>query len=777
LIRTLLAEEETAYWEGREGTIFLLSDEGLTNGVAPRVLFRGHINAMPTVLQNREISLTLVDVMGSEFSVFNLNKTFTVTIGDEHPTKPAGTNGMIYNLPFGEMNDAGYLDANREPADDGPVPARDCGDKLLALPDIESRDYDSNLPQISQKDSVSMDGGGSIVVPTHVFVSAVIGGVVGPPSTATAFLAINGDGLGGPSLPHAHREVWMGDGLTPDYWLVWITTVPGFHPYNSPLVDRRARVKQVSATPTNPSWPPGGWEFFVDFTSVDDGDQWGAQYVGPPINLQATVNTSGTKSYYYAVSSITLFGESAPSAPILVQNVGDPLDINLTWNSPTENPDFVVAYRVLRSETAPPRTYLHVTNDNATDGLTPELSYHDTGIDLPKSFNLWSEEALASPFVWAWMAVSLGEIQEFDVYGSDQADGQQPRRVKLDPNDGTILKYDSADWPYPGRKWVEFTNSDGVAIRQMGFFARGIPLKHHRAGTVTFTAKTCGYVGLNGKVINQAFLALQFLFNEFVLKNKGEGYRNGAYGPLETFENSDPILWTRLFQVAQNVSATLMNTELGFLADFAITEPMTVREIIRRFCLSYWSLFGINHHGQPFPILLNPSAPLTGGRLYRHPIELETITQVFAPEQRINRIEYFYDYDPDAQVYRGPAQIVQDIPSQQAHSIGGKKRIFNLKVEAFCIRDADTAQVAQSNGIACYRKAPRYVGLPVNLTGLHDEPGDRIRFTHWDGIGSNGDVNTSLTVMRHRINPVAVALQPDSMPVELIGIDMTRMTP
>jgi hypothetical protein len=801
LLRALLVREDTGYWEGREGIFYLLSDQGLLAGTPPMMLFRGVVASHPTLLPDRQVSIDLVDVIGSEFSIFNLDKTLGVLIGDEHPTKPKETEGLIYSMVMGEVSDAGAIDALGNNVEKGMIPARDCGDKIIGDGNQCAGVEDTNAPMVVNAANVNVVGSGNIAVPTRILVAPIINGVIGPASISpTGMLDPNGNGAGGPIDPHADRFVFDGiavpEGSTLDGYIAWLTTVSAFHPCSNPLADPHAVYKYIDAAPTNPDWPPRNpadgpyWQYYVDFISIDDGQIWGPTNVSEPTNLTAApTGDGGTSSLTYGVSTLTALGESKPvfvtvdNAPA-VRTPDNP--VTISWEPPNTNPALVLGYRLLGPMGVDDAGQACATSSlGVTQNTSEAPTFVDDGSATPVPVVPDTGDAPADDSVWAWRALAIGELAHFNVFASDLAvattpdgstpgsTGTQPKRIIIDPNNPYLLQPESDAWPHDTR-WVEFINSDGVAIRQSGFYLRGPLLAAHRDGSVTAAAQVCGYKGLNGVMIDQAFYQFQFMLNEFALKNHGEGYRSGDWGPTERFANGDPVLWTRKFKEAQDLTIDWLGG-LGSIGAIAITDPgMTIREFISRFCVTYGSFFGVNRFGQPYPVLLDPAAALNQGRRYRNPIEIDALEQAFAPEYRTNQITFSYDWDPDAQTYRVVDLIIEDVTSQFAHGTGGIKRVIPATHECFCSRDAATVIMHQTKFLQLFRKAPRYVGFPTDLTALHDENGDRARVTHWDGLGLLGDIETNLAVMRHRFDVMPEALE-IGQPVTITGLDMSRV--
>jgi len=215
-----------------------------------------------------------------------------------------------------------------------------------------------------------------------------------------------------------------------------------------------------------------------------------------------------------------------------------------------------------------------------------------------------------------------------------------------------------------------------------------------------------------------------------------------------------------------------MGNDTGFQGAWCINEPTTLRDFIQRFCVSFGCLFGINHHGQAFPVLPYTTADLTLGRLYRYPYDLESVPlSAPIPGNRYNRVWYNFDWDSDLKQYRFIDYMVENQASQFAHGTQEKKTIYepNENLSLFCTRYPETAAVAMANFILCYRKAPVHTTLtPLDLTGLHDELGDRIRYEHWNS--PRPSTSTQILVLRHVLD-----VNPGQESVVLVGMDMNRI--
>lgn len=708
---------------------------------------------------DRKAMVEIQDVVGSQFGTLDPQKTIGLPVGSEHPSLPEASKGRIYNILLGEKSDAGAPGATGESVSVGMMPVVDCGDQFLPgeTPDPEGRLFNDSLTQVDDAADVNLTGtGGTITYPTRVFVAPIIGGEIGPFSNVpTGFLDDNGDGLGGPSIPHAHRKIWMDIAGGADEYLTVFTKVPGFHPQTNPTVDLNARYQIVSGTPSMPAFPPrnGGvgpqWDFFVDYLDDTNGAQWGVLSISAPLNLNYTITgTPGTTRYVYAVSALGTLGESPRSAVLVVEDgpaiLNGTDNIVLTWDPPADNADAVIAYRIRGRQTNPPTTYLRITEI----GVSPiPLTYTDDGTDVEKAFNVSSGDALVSENVWAWIACALGDVDVHQVYGSDGTEGDTPKRRLIGWDEGTIMGPDSIGWSEPERYRVV------GGIRQSGFYARGLPLKHHRSGAVTFAWNGCGWKDPDGLLVDQVFRALLLFLNEVVEKNDGEGYRDGDFGPIETFADGTPKFWTSKFEAAQQQTIDWLTSEspqgLGYVGTIVVTEPTALAEVIRRFFTDYGGHLTASHRGQIYPYLPNPAPEAGAGRIYRERMEIaRLVDHRWAKDERENRVTYSYDYNYDTQTFRN-----NNIPTQDDDSIrdaGGERiGIFETPPKpCYYANDQTTIEDRWARHLTLYAYSPRYVDWATNLKSLADYNGDPARFSHRkEGLGLNGEAGTAGVIM------------------------------
>lgn len=488
--------------------------------------------------------------------------------------------------------------------------------------------------------------------------------------------------------------------------------------------------------------------------------------LGPPTGLVVSVvGTPGTRTQTYAVSRITANGESRYCEPVTITNAPDVRDntnyVSLTWDT---HPD-AVTHRVWGRSHNPPVTWL--------DAEQGEGYYNDDADqDVEKYMDVPDyDTSQTSDSVYGRFVVALGALAAVqDVYVSDLAAEETPKRVRAaaDLYGTYILAPGHTGWPHAD-PYIELSG-----IRMTVIYVRGPYLKQHRDGVVSIAVNACGYEEVGdgtGNVIDQAFLAGQFFLNEFVLKNRGGGYRTGDWGPLEAYSNGDAVLMTSAWEDAQDKTALFIGGA-GYLASWAIHEAMTVREFVTRFCLTFNCRLGNTRHGQIRPIVIDDNAVATAGPLLVDRIHIKSMEQVLATEQTENYIEFSYDWIPDLSVYRNEAlvEFIGDAIAAQVpggvigdDNPGGIRR--KALQELFCTQDEATAYDTRYRRMIFNKWVPRYVKLTMDMSGIAYDLGDQFRLTHYDGLGASGDVATPFLV-------VGAALNADTLETTVIGLDI-----
>lgn len=496
------------------------------------------------------------------------------------------------------------------------------------------------------------------------------------------------------------------------------------------------------------------------------GEDVPTTYVTPPRNCTATLigAGSGSRTYYYAITAVTNFGETTISNIASVSGCPDSLDsatyVEVTWDPPATGSAYVIAYKVYGRSTNPPSKRLDTMNNGGTF-VSPEVIYRDgrqgsrTDFDTEKSPGPPKTNTAVlegTNMAWGRLLVGLGAVTVHQVYGSDLADGTAPKRVALDIDGTDLVTANSVSWPHPD-PYIELGG-----IRQTVIYLRGPRLQAHRDGQVTIAVNACGYEDVgdgSGTLIDQAFYQGQHFINEHILKDDGTGYRTGAWGPLEAYSNGDEQIKTSAFTAAQDLSIARIGG-LGYLGAWTIHEPTTVREWVRRFNVTFDCFLGANHHGQILVALIDERATPTAGRHYRDRIDMVSLSdQRFDHDAIETAISYDYDYDTDSQAFRIVDRYLEDTDATAA--LKGLRQ--GAKQELFYTRDGATAYDTRLRRLFRHKRAPRYVSVTTNYLGVEEELSDQIRLTHYDGLGATGDVNTPGFIRKHRIDRGTTTLE------------------
>ncbi len=490
-------------------------------------------------------------------------------------------------------------------------------------------------------------------------------------------------------------------------------------------------------------------------------------YLTAPTNLAGVVNgTPGTTTHVYGVTAVSPYGETTlttlevTTAPALKNGTDN---VALTWDAQPGT----VEFRVYRDG----KLLARLNNDETfTD---PETTYTDdgtnttSGVTPPATNSAQVDQVLGDGSTvsgWARLILKIGAAAEVQhMYASDL--GSPPKRVRVteDLYGSEFMVYGRSGWPH-ANPYIEING-----IRMGVAYARGPRLEHHRNNTITITWNGCGDDDVgdgSGETITEAFKALQHVLNEYVLKDAGLGYLTGLFGPLELYSNGVAKLKTSAFAAMQALTVDWIGG-VGYLASIAITEPISLREFLRRFNVTFASHMASNHHGQMFPVLVDDTADPTAGRHYRDRIEVRTFESQDIDHDAVEtKVTYHFQWDADAQEFRVADQVIEDADASQAYFAPRERSVR----QCYYTQHEATAKDSNARHLTRYKVAPRYVSFKTNLLGLEDEVGSQIRLTHYDGAGGpEGDVATPMLVVGHRTDPNA----PES--VTLTCLDLARI--
>ncbi len=490
-----------------------------------------------------------------------------------------------------------------------------------------------------------------------------------------------------------------------------------------------------------------------DYLLDGDGNEYNDvpfAYLTAPQNLTLTINgTPGTTEISYQVTAVSPYGETVVSEVSTTSanaTLSGTDNIQLNWDAQVG----AIEFRVYKNGRLLDRL------NNGETYTDPETTYTDDGgttvggVTPPLTNTAQIDQVINGSTVAGWgrLIMKIGPNPEvLEMYASDL--GSPPKRIRVAESlyGSEFLIPGRSGWPY-ANPYIEING-----IRMGVAYARGPRLAHHRDNTITITWNGCGDEDIGdgtGDSITEAFRALQHILNEYVLKNDGVGYHTGTYGPLETYSNGVAKLKTSQFTAMQTLTTTWIGGR-GYQAAIAIYQPISLREFLHRFNVSFASHMASNHHGQMYPVLIDDTADPTLGRLYRDRIEIRSLDAQDIDHDAVEtKVTGHYDFDVDANKFRISDQVIEDTAASDFYFAPRERSVR----QCYYTRDAATFTDALSRHLTRYKVAPRRVVFKTNLLGIEDEVGTQIRLTHYDGAGGvDGDVETPMLVLGQKVDP------------------------
>lgn len=492
-----------------------------------------------------------------------------------------------------------------------------------------------------------------------------------------------------------------------------------------------------------PALDAGDVNLLEDGTEVEDA----IAYLATPTGLGAVVGgTAGTTSILYHVTALSAWGETE-AASVTVAAGPDLLNgtdtVALSWTAVTG----ATGYRVYRN-----RFRLATIPSGATVTYT-DVGEITSGAGVPSynSATTTVETGSGTAYPWARFVVAGKAVAITYVYASDLASNATPKRQRL-----TVADHLGTELLLPGETGYPHANTyvDLGGIRQTVVYLRGPRVQHHRERIVTVAWNGTGVeaVGDNtGARITQLFEAWKWLLNEEVLKDGGVGYLTGAYGPLEAYANSTAILDADAFDAAQTTSKAFLGDAVGYLASVAITEPTSLRVILRRFLVTSGAYDATNRWGQYYPFLVDDTASAPSlDHAYR---DLTNIIRWVSDETMDDRVQttvrYHYSWDADGKFFRVRDERIEYTPSTYGQD-EEKTRAFR---ECYYSADTDTVDDAQDRYARRHLLPVRKMAFATDLGGLDDDLGAETALTHYDGSSSSaGDVDRRVLVIGQTVN-------------------------
>jgi hypothetical protein len=508
--------------------------------------------------------------------------------------------------------------------------------------------------------------------------------------------------------------------------------------------------------------------------------------VPAPINVTAeVVGSAGPETYAYSITAIFDGGETAGSNVAVVTSAPTVRDgsnyIHVAWEIPTGWEDYyrdnLIGYRICGRRTNPPTRHLDInrhalTGDGFPDWSTEAVSgeplgreYNDdqdsdvekepgpsaVGTKTVVTTSPGDPQSITTSTVWGVMCWAFGYSEYHDLFASNVAEGAVPGRTLIDPDDPDLKTPQSANWT-EADPWITVNG-----LRLSVFFVKGVRLKQHREGTVTFALNVCGATDTGddlGAPISEASVGFAWILNQFAAQENWDG---GSPWPLVTYSDGTEILDIAALDAFQAITATRIGGA-GYQMHLYLGEVVTLSQFLQWFNTTFHTYSGQNDDEQYGVWTIDDGADPAAAPIYRQRMEIAgpLPEPEIAEDEVENRILFHYDWDPDARAWRGDVEKVEDTTSQTLYGVRDAvpSRPGDVNpgfLELRCTRDRTTARDAMARRLFHNKVAPVYQPFTTTLLGLEQGPGTLLRLTHEDGLGVAGYVARPFFVVRKRI--------------------------
>lgn len=516
----------------------------------------------------------------------------------------------------------------------------------------------------------------------------------------------------------------------------------------------------------------------------------------PEIYDFGVVGSGGSATYTYQVSAIFANGETRGSNVVVISGapvVRTASDYTfIKWRPPAGWEAYYdancIGIRIGGRDSNPPQTYLDtgrhaVLGDGLPDwtpgGLGTGEYHDDQDNDSPKTpgppavgtattttTTPGDPTTATDSTAYGVFEQGLSFLDAQYVYGPDLQTDSARNRVLLDPNNPDVVTWRSVAWPF-STPYIEVGPS-GNTIRLSVVLFTGALLAAIRSGGVTPAWNGCGVTTTGdetGTPITEAAEGYIVTVNELALKNNGQGYRTGAFFPLEAFRSGTTILNTRLLREWQAQTVEWIG-DRGYQIHLFLDGPTTLQQFHQWFNTTFFTFdgqtdaFQIGVWGLPIA-----NIDLTGTRHYRQHIELASTLPDGNPadDEVENAITGHYRYNPD----KGDYEASEPFENTDSQLIYG---VRPADLECRCTRHEATFFDAMARRLFWNSVAPVYQPFPVGMVGFEQPMGSVFRATHPDGPGSSGYVDRPFMVIRKSIN-----INGPNQRVVMMGRDLSRM--
>jgi hypothetical protein len=388
-----------------------------------------------------------------------------------------------------------------------------------------------------------------------------------------------------------------------------------------------------------------------------------------------------------------------------------------------------------------PTFFMGYTFLTAGTGTVPNEPSPEQAIVMPGNEANWGG--------WGELMICLGEVDVPNVYASDLLPNPQRILFGSDRFGTDLLCPGHPAWPFA----TDYVMRNGFRCTVM--YARGPVLWQHITGMCNIAVDVCGWKNSDGDAVDQAGFVYQSFLSEHVLAHDGAGYTSGPEAGLPLYDDGRAMFWTSKVQAWQAMTADRLGTAKGYLCSMALTEPITLRDWLSTWHVTFDAFTAKNAAGQLYPFSIDDLADPADGVAIRERMELVSLpAPKIAWDEIENEIHYTVGWDPEQQTPRTPTLILRN---QTAIDALGSTRKPQAGLRKPPIRallytaDDATASDVIGRRVMRLKEPPRYQALPVRTGGVDREIGEQVRVSHQDGIGPAGVgyLQQPMTILDH----------------------------
>jgi hypothetical protein len=285
-----------------------------------------------------------------------------------------------------------------------------------------------------------------------------------------------------------------------------------------------------------------------------------------------------------------------------------------------------------------------------------------------------------------------------------------------------------------------------------------VVLKAHEPWPDTVLVSCCAMEDVGdgtGNTIDGAARQLFQLLQQFWLPPSDEAWTNGAWLAPRTFTDGTPIFNTQSIADLETIEVNRIGRY--YRGQIYLDEPISLRTFLERFFVSFGMRFGQNQHGQVIAVHLDDFADLSSAIALTDVRDLVAETSMDRSlEQMENRIVYDYGYRPtltgqflkQAQRMEDATAIGFESTGSPAMATGNRGRVAQgERRQMFYVDDPVTTLDVVARDLAFGKYPPRYCAITCTLHAVIVTLGSIVVVTDFEGIGATGWTNRPLWVL------------------------------